>query len=107
MLAAGLAGIGIVSVTAPMASPHIASGTLKIVMPDWSLGVLPLHVVYPPTRRVSAKLRAFIDWVADLSARTMSAPFMQPEPARRGGPDVMVDKPTASITYFRPYVADN
>ena len=29
---------------------------------------MPLHVVYPPNRHLSAKLRVFVDWVAELFA---------------------------------------
>lgn len=27
---------------------------------------MPMYVAYPPNRHVSAKLRVFIDWVAEL-----------------------------------------
>ena len=31
--------------------------------------LLPVHVVYPPNRHLSAKVRAFVDWAADLFAK--------------------------------------
>src|SRR5262249_4593856 len=55
-------------------APHVATGSLQIVLPDWSAGVAPLYVVYPPNRHISAKLRVFIDWVADLFAGDALAP---------------------------------
>jgi LysR family transcriptional regulator, regulator for bpeEF and oprC len=39
------------------------------VLPDWTRPALPVHVVYPPNRHLSAKVRAFVDWAAELFAR--------------------------------------
>ncbi|MDM0086292.1 MULTISPECIES: LysR family transcriptional regulator [unclassified Variovorax] len=78
MLAAGLAGLGIARTAPFMAAPHLAAGTLTAVLPEWSAGAWPLYVVYPPHRHVSVKLRVFIDWVADLCARTLKAPRVRP-----------------------------
>ncbi|MDM0022263.1 LysR family transcriptional regulator [Variovorax saccharolyticus] len=74
MLAAGLAGLGIARTAPFMAAPHLAAGTLTAVLPEWSAGAWPLYVVYPPNRHVSVKLRVFIDWAAELFARTLEAP---------------------------------
>ena len=30
---------------------------------------MPLHVVYPPNRHLSAKLRIFVDWIAEIFAK--------------------------------------
>ncbi|HVR49132.1 MAG TPA: LysR family transcriptional regulator [Pseudorhodoferax sp.] len=80
MLAAGLAGLGIARTAPFMAKPHLAAGTLTAVLPEWSAGAWPLYVVYPPNRHISVKLRVFIDWAAELFARTLNAP-----PARQAG----------------------
>lgn len=72
MLAAGLAGLGIARTAPFMAAPHLAAGTLRVVLPEWSAGAWPVYAVYPPNRHVTAKLRAFIDWAAELFARTAS-----------------------------------
>jgi len=74
MLAAALAGLGVARMGPLMAEPHIAAGTLQVLLPDWNAGSTPLFVAYPPKRHVSAKLRVFIDWVADLLGRTLRAP---------------------------------
>ncbi|MBH9576981.1 LysR family transcriptional regulator [Inhella sp. 1Y17] len=66
MLAAGLAGLGIARTGAFMAAPYVAAGSLQIVLPEWSAGVSPLYLVYPPNRHVPARLRVFIDWVVKL-----------------------------------------
>jgi DNA-binding transcriptional LysR family regulator len=70
MLAAGLAGLGVARTAPFMAAPHLAAGTLRIILSEWSAGSWPVHVVYPPNRHVSAKLRAFIDWAVEIFART-------------------------------------
>jgi LysR family transcriptional regulator for bpeEF and oprC len=68
-LAATLAGIGIGQVARFAAQPHIKRGELVEVLPEWKHPPVPLHVVYPPNRHLSAKTRAFVDWAADLFAR--------------------------------------
>ncbi|WP_264861486.1 LysR substrate-binding domain-containing protein, partial [Klebsiella pneumoniae] len=68
-LAATLAGLGIAQVPVFMAWPYLVDGRLKPVLTDWTIGLYPLHVVYPPNRHLSNKLRVFVDWIADLFAR--------------------------------------
>jgi DNA-binding transcriptional LysR family regulator len=69
-LAAGLAGLGIIRTSTFMAQPHIAAGSLQPLLLDWCADTIPIHVVYPPNRHLSAKLRVFVDWVADLFSRS-------------------------------------
>lgn len=69
-LTAGLAGLGLVRTATFMAAPHFASGALVPVLLDWCSETIPLYVVYPPNRHLSAKLRVFVDWVAELFARS-------------------------------------
>lgn len=68
-LAAALAGLGIAQLPVFMAWPYLQDGRLKPVLTDWAIGLYPLHVVYPPNRHLSNKLRVFVDWIADLFAR--------------------------------------
>jgi len=51
-----------------MVVPHLESGRLRTVLGDWSRPRQPLHVVYPSSRHLSAKLRLFVDWVAEVFA---------------------------------------
>ena len=69
-LVAGLTGLGIMQTATFMVQEHISRGTLEPVLLDWATDPLPIHVVYPPNRHLSTKLRAFVDWVADLFARS-------------------------------------
>lgn len=68
-LAAGLAGLGILWLPDYMARPHLARGGLVPLFDGWQLDPMPLYVAFPPNRHVSAKLRVFIDWVAELMAQ--------------------------------------
>jgi DNA-binding transcriptional LysR family regulator len=45
---------------------QISSGALEPLLLDWSSEAIPLHVVYPPNRHLSNKVRVFVDWVAAL-----------------------------------------
>ena len=45
---------------------RVAKGELKAVMAAWQPAPLPIHVLYPPNRHLSAKVRAFVDWTAAL-----------------------------------------
>ncbi|NWO56016.1 LysR family transcriptional regulator [Chromohalobacter israelensis] len=75
-LAAGLAGLGILWLPDYMAREHLASGELVALFEDWRLDPMPLYLAYPPNRHVSAKLRVFIEWIAELMAR--HAPVIHP-----------------------------
>ncbi|HEY1103752.1 MAG TPA: LysR family transcriptional regulator [Burkholderiaceae bacterium] len=68
-LAAVLAGLGVGQTAAFSAAPHLATGELLQLLPDWTRPALPIYVVYPPNRHLSAKVRAFVDWAADLFAK--------------------------------------
>ncbi len=67
-LAAGLAGLGILWLPHYMARPHLATGALLPLFEDWDLPTLPMYLAFPPNRHVSAKLRAFMEWVTALLA---------------------------------------
>lgn len=65
-VAAGLAGLGVMQTVTFMVRPHIVSGALQEVLTDWQQPIIPVYVVYPPNRHLSAKVRVFVDWVARL-----------------------------------------
>jgi DNA-binding transcriptional LysR family regulator len=67
-LQAGLQGLGIIRTTTATALQHLKSGALQTVLTDWSTETVPFYVVYPSHRHLNARLRVFIDWVADLFA---------------------------------------
>ena len=67
-LSALLAGMGVGQAFRFMAAPHLATGRLRTVLDGWTRPRNPLHVVYPSNRHLSAKLRVFVDWVAEVFA---------------------------------------
>lgn len=68
-LAAGLAGMGVLWLPDYMAKQHLERGELVPLFEDWRFDPMPMYVAFPPNRHVSAKLRVFIDWVAELMAQ--------------------------------------
>jgi LysR family transcriptional regulator for bpeEF and oprC len=70
LLASGLAGLGVIRTSTFMAQMHIGAGALVPLLLDWCADSVPIHVVYPPNRHLSAKVRVFVDWVAELFARS-------------------------------------
>jgi LysR family transcriptional regulator for bpeEF and oprC len=63
-----LAGLGISQTFGFAAASHTESGRLVAMLEDWSRPPHPLHILYPPNRHLNAKLRVFVDWVAEVFA---------------------------------------
>jgi LysR family transcriptional regulator for bpeEF and oprC len=89
-LEAGLAGMGL------MQGPRtrnvcslLAGGRLVPVMQDWSAGALEMTVLYPRNLHLTAKVRAFADWVKEVferefaEAARLSATFAPVKNTRR------------------------
>lgn len=66
-------GLGIGQTFRHVAQPHIDDRTLVPLLTEWSRPALPLYVMYPPNRHLSAKVRVFVDWVAKLFGRLPTA----------------------------------
>lgn len=69
-VAAGLAGLGIVQIGESSIAAYVESGQFEIILPEWQTDALPIHVVYPQNRHLSAKVRVFVEWIAELLADT-------------------------------------
>lgn len=67
-LAAGLAGLGVLWLPHYMAEPQVAQGALVRLFDGWQGDPMPLNLVFPPNRHVTARLRVFIEWVEELMA---------------------------------------
>jgi len=63
-LAAGVAGIGILYSFEWKLRPYLDDGRLIPILCDWQPPSYPFHLVYPPNRHMSARVRAFMDWLA-------------------------------------------
>jgi DNA-binding transcriptional LysR family regulator len=60
-------GGGLTRVLAYQAAEAIKAGRLRIVLEKFEQPPLPIHIVYPTSRLLSAKVRTFIDLVIDAS----------------------------------------
>ncbi|ODP35311.1 LysR family transcriptional regulator [Pandoraea sp. ISTKB] len=65
LFAASLAGQGIAAFTERTVRAELAHGTLVRVLPQHSLGDSHYYALYPQTRHVSPKVRAFIDFMVE------------------------------------------
>ncbi|GGK43465.1 DNA-binding transcriptional regulator, LysR family [Pseudomonas koreensis] len=61
-----LADHGLTLASEWMFAPELASGAVKTVMHDWTLPDLDLWAVFPTGRLVSAKARAFVEYIQGL-----------------------------------------
>jgi LysR family transcriptional regulator for bpeEF and oprC len=85
---AGLAGLGVIQMTDYLLMQHVAAGRMVQLLPDWTSDPVPVHIVYPQNRHLSAKVRVFVEWVSELLAnhpymhlRAAPAPAARPQPA--------------------------
>jgi DNA-binding transcriptional LysR family regulator len=60
------AGGGLTRVLAYQAAASLKAGRLKIVLANFEQPPLPIHIVYPTSRLLSAKVRTFIDLVTEI-----------------------------------------
>jgi DNA-binding transcriptional LysR family regulator len=65
-LVAALAGLGVLHTLAVFAQPHIDKGELVPLLGEWSAEPVPISIVYSPNRHLSTRVRAFVDWMAEL-----------------------------------------
>ncbi len=66
--AAILAGMGVAHMPLFALCQYVQAGQIELLLHEWCVDPLPLHVVYPQNRHLSAKVRAFVEWVAELFA---------------------------------------
>jgi LysR family transcriptional regulator for bpeEF and oprC len=83
-LEAGLAGLGVMKATRFAVNEWLTRGRLVRVLEDWTSDPLPVYVMYPQNRHLSAKVRVFADWVAEL----VSAPYLLPAEVGLSNPSV-------------------
>lgn len=65
---AALAGLGLVQVPRYRVERELAAGHLKIVLPQLPPAPMPVSVVFPQNRQVSARVRVFTQWLAEVFA---------------------------------------
>jgi DNA-binding transcriptional LysR family regulator len=62
-LVAALAGLGVTTTYRFLAQPHLDSGALRQLLPDWDNETVAAHVAYAANRHLPSKVRVFVDWV--------------------------------------------
>ena len=74
------AGTGLGQLLSFMVSASGAQDELVPVLQDWQPAPLPVHVLYPANRHLSTKVRVFVDWAAQLYARSPCTRLLSSEP---------------------------
>jgi LysR family transcriptional regulator for bpeEF and oprC len=65
---AAATGLGVTQVLSAIAHDAIVGGRLVPVLVDWAAAGPALYLVYPPNRQLSARIRAFADFAAEVFA---------------------------------------
>ena len=61
-----LAGLGVGRFPTYIFNQYLECGALELLLGEWMSEPTPFHVVYPSNRHLSSKVRAFVDWVAEI-----------------------------------------
>ena len=62
-IACCLAGLGLIQVPLYDVRAHLVAGDLVEVLPHWRAAPMPMALLYPHRRHLSARLRVFADWL--------------------------------------------
>jgi DNA-binding transcriptional LysR family regulator len=62
---AAIKGVGLVVLPTFIVGDALRRGELKAVLCDFELDVLAIHAVWAPSRALSAKVRAFVDFLGE------------------------------------------
>jgi len=65
LLAAAVAGVGIMLQPVELVQGELDRGTLVAILPEYRPPSRPLHLLYAPDRRVTPKLRSFLDFARE------------------------------------------
>jgi DNA-binding transcriptional LysR family regulator len=66
ILYAALAGAGVVLMRDELLAEHIAAGRLQVLLPNYKTQSRERHIVWLKNRKMTPKLRAFIDFIAEV-----------------------------------------
>lgn len=69
LLQAALAGAGIALQPTYLANPHLRDGSLKQLLPEWTLPDMAIYALYPSRKHLSPAVRAFLDFLVERFAR--------------------------------------
>ncbi len=63
IVSAGLSGVGVMLQPSELVTPYLQSGQLKEILPEYKAPSRPMHLVHAPDRRMTPKLRSFVDFI--------------------------------------------
>ena len=63
LLTTAVAGLGLMLQPTPLVRDALAAGQLVRLLPDYEPRSRPMHILYAPDRRITPKLRSFVDFV--------------------------------------------
>lgn len=66
LLPAAVAGLGVMLQPVELVEAELESGRLVPVLPEYSIPTWPMHILYAPDRRLTPKLRSFIDFAVEV-----------------------------------------
>ena len=69
MCRAALLGLGVTLIAVPHALPHLETGALVRLVPQWYSDAGPISIYYATRTLLPAKTRAFVDFVVDVFRR--------------------------------------
>ena len=72
LLPAAVAGLGVMLQPEELARAELESGRLVPVLAEYSVPTRPMHILYAPDRRLTPKLRSFIDFAVEVFGPTGS-----------------------------------
>jgi DNA-binding transcriptional LysR family regulator len=58
-------GFGITRLMSYQIAPQLANNTLQIILPEYELAPLPVHVIHREGRHKSARVRSFVDLMVE------------------------------------------
>ncbi len=62
---AALSGLGLIQVPRYRVEQTLAEGRLQQVLSEFLVPVMPVSILYPQNRQVSARVRVFVDWLSE------------------------------------------
>jgi len=63
IVSAGLCGAGVMLQPSELVTPYLQSGQLIEILPEYKAPTRPMHLVHTPDRRMTPKLRSFVDFI--------------------------------------------
>jgi DNA-binding transcriptional LysR family regulator len=63
-LEAAVRGLGITRLLSYQIAPQVAAGELDILLEDFELAPIPIHILHREARLATVKVRTFIDFIA-------------------------------------------